>query len=405
MKKSFFPFIICFPFMVNAQGFQVNLQGQKQQGMGGAASALADDAASLFFNPGAVSFLKENNISIGASPIIANTKFTDQASSTVAETNSPVTVPFTGYLVFGKKESRLKFGFATYTPFGSTVKWPKDWTGRFVLTELSLKTVYFQPTVSYKISEQIGVGAGFVYGLGSLNLHSDLPMTDEDGNYTSLKLNGQGFGYGFNAGAYFRPTEKLSFGINYRSPVRLHINKGNASFNVPATMAENFPSGAFSTKLNLPDVITIASAFKPSDKFLLAFDLSRVGWKCYDTLRYDFEKNTAYVSDAMFSRNYRNTYSYRLGGQYQLNSKLTSRFGVKYLSSPVRNGYVTPEVPDANHFSYSTGLGYTLNKLLTADFSFTFEEIKRRDCNSEIQLNGSYQSYLFIPGFSVNYRF
>jgi long-chain fatty acid transport protein len=405
MKKALLLFVICCPFLGNAQGFQVNLQGQKQQAMGGAGSAVAHDAASLFFNPGAASFQKHNSISIGTSPIIANTKFTDQASSTLSETNSPVTFPFSGYVVLGKKESKLKFGFATYTPFGSSVNWQNGWTGRFVLTELSLKTVYFQPTISYKISEQIGVGAGFVYGLGSLNLVSDLPMTDEDGNYTSLNLYGKGSGYGFNAGIYFQPTEKLSFGLNYRSQVQLKINKGNATFNVPAAMAENFPSGPFSTTLNMPKVITAGAAFKPSKNLLLAFDLSTVGWKCYDTLRYDFEKNTAYVSDAKLSRNYRNTYSYRLGGQYQINENLVSRLGIKYLSSPVKSGYVTPEVPDANHFSYSTGLGYRLNKSLTADVSFTFEHIKRTDCNSEIQLNGTYQTYLFIPGLSLSYNF
>ena len=35
MKKIVALLTICSPFFLNAQGFQVNLQGQKQQGMGG----------------------------------------------------------------------------------------------------------------------------------------------------------------------------------------------------------------------------------------------------------------------------------------------------------------------------------------------------------------------------------
>ena len=39
----------------------------------------------------------------------------------------------------------------------------------FALTHLQLATVYFQPTLSYKISDKLGLGAGFVYGIGSVN--------------------------------------------------------------------------------------------------------------------------------------------------------------------------------------------------------------------------------------------
>ena len=78
MKRLLLVLVIACPFLVTAQGFQVNLQGQKQQAMGGAASALANDGASLLFNPGAASFLKGNSFSAGVSPIISNTSFTEK---------------------------------------------------------------------------------------------------------------------------------------------------------------------------------------------------------------------------------------------------------------------------------------------------------------------------------------
>jgi long-chain fatty acid transport protein len=405
MKTIFISLIISIPVIINAQGFQVNLQGQRQQAMGGAASAIPADGAALFFNPGAVSFLEDNSITAGATAIISNTKFTDNASSTVYTTKSPTGFPFTGYMVLGKKESKLKYGLAVYTPFGSAVQWQDAWAGRFVLTQLKLQTVYFQPTVSYKLSDKVGIGAGIVYGSGNLNLASDLPMTDEDGNFTSLNITGRGHGYGFNAGIYLHPTEALSFGINYRSALKLRIDKGSANFNVSPGMSGNFPSGGVATSLNLPQVLTAATAYKPSDKLLLAFDATMVGWKSYDTLHYDFEKNTAAVTDMKLNRNYKNTFSYRLGAEYHFNKALSGRAGLKYLSSPVKDGYVTPEVPDANHLSYSAGFGYRFNSRFAADGSFSFERIKRTDANPEVQLDGSYQSRLFMPGLSITYYF
>ena len=49
--KTFLLFFITVSFGSWAQGFQVNLQGQKQQGMGGAGTALMQDGAALFYNP------------------------------------------------------------------------------------------------------------------------------------------------------------------------------------------------------------------------------------------------------------------------------------------------------------------------------------------------------------------
>jgi long-chain fatty acid transport protein len=405
MKTLLAVLIIISPFLLNAQGFQVNLQGQREQGMGGAATALATNGSSLFFNPGAVSFLKNNTVSIGVTSISSKVKFVDTTTSTSYTTNSSAGYPFTGNIVLGKKGSKLKFGLATYTPFGSSIKWPEAWAGRFVITSLKLSTIYFQPTVSYKITDKLGLGAGIVYGLGRLNLLSDLPITDEDGNYSSLNLSGKGRGYGFNAGVYFQQSEKLSFGLNYRSALNLKIDKGSATFNVPSTMESSFPSGPVSTTLKLPQVLTLGTAYKASSKLSFAFDATMVGWKSYDTLKYDFENNTSAVADMKLSRHYKNTYSYRIGAEYSITENLLGRLGLKYLNSPIQTGYVTPEVPDANHFSFSTGLGYKPNDHFSFDASFTFEHIKRTDANKAVQLYGTYETYLLMPGISISYCF
>ena len=64
MKQMYIFSLFLFVFLsINrsyAQGFQVNFQGQKQQGMGCAGTALFQDGASIFFNPGSIAFSNEN---------------------------------------------------------------------------------------------------------------------------------------------------------------------------------------------------------------------------------------------------------------------------------------------------------------------------------------------------------
>src|ERR1700752_883432 len=168
IKRIFQIGTIALPYLVSAQGFQVNLQGQAQQGMGGAGTALIQDGAALFFNSVGASFLKKNSINAGFTATIANGEFLDAASSTVSRTNNPISTPFSAYAVWGSKKeanyfSHFKFGLAIYTPFGSTARWEDGWTGRFALTSLKLQSIFYQPTVSWKVCDKLGIGAGLVY--------------------------------------------------------------------------------------------------------------------------------------------------------------------------------------------------------------------------------------------------
>lgn len=406
LKKWPLIFAASLPLAVFAQGFQVNLQGQVQQGMGGAGTAYVSDGAVLFFNPGAVSFLKGNTIHAGVSPTISRGRFLDKNTGQVAETESPVSYPFAVYGAFELKDSsRLKLGLAIYTPFGSTVDWQDNWMGRFALTHLQLQSIFMQPTVSYKLTDKLGIGAGFVYANGKVNLQKDIPVANNNGDFGHAELSGSANGFGFNAGIYFKPVEKFSIGLTYRSQVNMKVESGDATFTMPASLGSNFPNGKFKATLPLPRVVTLGFAFMPNDKLALALDVNFVGWSAYDTLAFDYETNTPSLQDTRSARRYKDIFAFRLGGQYRITEKLAARLGVAYGISPVPDGYVTPETPDANRINYTVGLGYTITKSFGVNASFLFTALKREDTNIETKLSGTYRTNVCVPGLSLFYNF
>jgi long-chain fatty acid transport protein len=405
LYKLFLLLLFSIPALYFAQGFQVNLQGQKQQGMGGAGTAYMQDASSLFFNPGGASFVHGNSIIAGVTPTFARGAFMEANTHQVSRTNSPVSTPFAAYGLFEIKDSsKLKLGIAVYTPFGSTVQWEDGWTGRFALTRLELRAIFIQPTVSYKITKKLGIGAGFVYATGKVNLQKDIPIIDASGNYAHAELNGKAQGYGFNAGVYFEPIEKLSIGLTYRSKVEMAVNDGDATFTVPEAVAANFPNGKFKSKLPLPSVTTLGVGFKASSKLNFALDINYVGWKAYDTLSFDYENNTASLIDTKSARMYKNTLAFRGGAQYKIDSHFAARLGLAYGITPVQNGFVTPETPDANRVNYTAGIGYE-TKHLKLDASFLFTHLKRTDTNTETNLSGTFKTNVCAPGISIGYKF
>lgn len=406
LQKLAATLVLSAPFMAGAQGYQVNLQGQAQQGMGNAGTAFVQDGASLFYSPGGMSFLKGNEVNIGVSPTISHGKFLDKNTNLTAETTSPVSYPFAAYGVFELRDSsKLKLGLGVYTPFGSTVEWEDGWMGRYALTRLQLQAIFFQPTVSYKITDKFGIGAGFVYANGKVNLQKDLPITDANGTQGHAELSGKANGFGFNAGIHYKPVDQLAIGLTYRSQVNMEVKSGDATFTVPSSAAANFPNGKFKATLPLPQVLTLGFAYTPVEKLTIAADINYVGWKAYDTLAFDYENNTTVLADTKSAREYKNTFAFRLGGQYKVIEGLALRLGVAYGISPVQDGYVTPETPDANRIIYTAGVGYTIKQKFGINASFYFSQLNREDTNLETGLSGTYKTNVCIPGLSVFYKF
>ncbi|MFC5271069.1 OmpP1/FadL family transporter [Adhaeribacter terreus] len=410
MKRKLLTFLGCalLSGMVQAGGFQVNLQGQKQIGMGHAGTGLALDEASVFFNPGAMSHLRQNGFQLGASGIISKIAYLETApGNTTAKSDNPTGTPFSAYGVFGKEESSLKFGLGVYTPFGSKVKWGDEWIGRYGLNELELSAIFIQPTVSYKIGDKVGIGAGVVYSRGGVNLQRSIPVQDQDANDGHAELDGSASGWGYNAGIYFKPNDKFSVGLTYRSKVNMEVDEGDATFQVASSLASRFPNTTFTTELPLPANITLGIGFTPTEALTIAADVQRVNWSAYKNLRFEYG---AAINGSTFTenaRNYEDVYIYRLGAQYKITDAFALRAGGYYDNTPVQDGYLTPETPDANAIGISGGLGYAVSDNFQIDASFLYISKEERTDLSDLSggIGGTYKTNVNIPGLAVSYKF
>ncbi len=415
MRKILLSLLAFLPAMAFAQGFQVNLAGQKQIGMGHTGTGLVQDGASIFFNPGAVAMLPENSIQGGISPLFFKSAFNPSGTNDVYHNSNQVATPFSGYAVFGPKNSWWKAGIGVYTPFGGLVDWGQNWPGKYVLESLNLKAIYIQPTVSIRLAKWISVGAGFVYNRGSVDLTRAIPLANSTGADGQAELKGNGKGYGFNAGVYLQPTDKFSVGIDYRSKVNTTINNGNAMFQVPASVQANFPQpNTFNAGIPLPSTTSIGFGYKLNKAWTFALDGNLINWSVYKALAFDYANNTSALQDTYSPRNYQNAYSVRGGIQYMGNvtgsrskykHNLALRFGGGYASNAAQDGYVSPEVPDAKRYFLTGGLGLKVMKHADVDLSFEYEHLmSRTQTTIETQLSGTYKTDVYIPGISFIYH-
>ena len=387
-------------------GFQVNLQGTKQLGMGHCGTSLVMGSESMFFNPGAFAMADSNSFALSANFVIPQINYLAPYPSTyTASINKSVGTPFTFSAAVRPDSARWNAGVAVYTPFGSGISYADDWLGQFVLREMSLRAMFFQPTLGFKVSDKLGIGAGYVYGSGEFYLRKGVPLQNTDGEYGEAVLQGSGQGHGFNFGVYYTPVENLNIGISYRSRVGVNVKQGTATFDIVPYLTDSFPDSTFSTKLTLPAVFNFGASYNLSEKMMLAVDLNYVGWKVYDTLSFDFAQNSEILDDINSPRMYKNSYIVRLGLQYAIKPNIQIRAGAYFDKSPVLDDFITPETPDSDKLGLTFG-GSIQARRLQVDLALLYITGKKRTAiNKETEFGGTWKATAFVPSISLGYLF
>lgn len=402
----------------SASGFQVYLPSQQSIGMGGVGVGLSMEQAAQFMNPGAMAMLRRNGVQLGVNATFARSAFRSAAGGEQRELQNTTVTPFSLYASFGPKEGKFRAGISVYTPFGSKLKYAPGWEGRTNLTEITLRAIFVQPTFAYAITPQLSIGAGLmILSSGSVNLQRVVSLPSTEG---SIELDGTTkTAFGVNAGIFFKPSDKLSVGVSYRSRVDAEVKGGDVKLGgIPTTFQPRFVGDKFDVTLPLPASANIGIGVMPNDKLTIGLDVNWTQWSAYRALRFDFTKDgaPAQVGTGTFSeskRSYQDALAFRLGGQYMVTDKVALRLGTAFDMTPIKDGYVTPETPDGDRVIGTAGIGYNITENFGVDASFMFQAILKRTQTEADLLNngttdrvaGTYRTNISIPGIGLRYNF
>ncbi len=386
---------------VYAGGYQVRLQGQQQTTMGLIGTPLVFGSSGIFYNPGTLSFMETTyDFSAGVSILKSNATFQKDFTNYQAKTHNPLKPPFSAYGAY-KINDKFAVGIGVYTPYGSTANWDDDWAGRMLVQNISLKAIYVQPTVSYKISEDMGIGIGLVYATGDVKLQRGLPYSDD----SKVNLNGKTSSWGFNVGFYYKISDQLTFGASYRSKIKMKLENGDATFTIPQSLGALVPpSGTFNADLPMPANLDVGIAYKFDEKLTLAAEINYVFWSAYKSL--DFTSTDVPVLNSSSPREYSNSLIMRIGGEYKLNDKITLRAGAYYDPSPTSDIYFSPETVSLNTIAFTFGATYDYSENLQFTVSYLQTNgMETSKSYAPANFSGKYQTVAYIPGFGIRYRF
>jgi len=435
--------LIYFPQTLFAGSFGIPMQGQRYVGMGNIGTGLSLDAATIFYNPGGLAMLEQKgSISLGVSTSFLKNEFTSDTFRD-ASADNPISTPFHLYASY-KINDQLAVGLGVYTPYGNSVDWGTEWSGRYLIHSIDLEGIYAQPTISWRPFEKLSIGGGPIIAYGHIKLSRGQYLTtflgdNPDGTVT---LEGSTIGYGFNVGAMYQITDKLQVGLRYLSKVQMEIDGGDADFNdfqplfsdLEPPIVQNFDTpdtmNSFSSSLPLPSKTSLGISYEFSDDFRMGLDVTYVGWGAYDSLIIEFENEeefeaagnaTSFPPDSREPRHYDNTFIVKLGGEYDVSDVLTIRAGLSYDQTPIQRNLYTPETPDNDKLGASVGISVSPTDWLTIDGSFAYlygiEQEFSYEPSSDVSglysdhpydgntFRGKMKTDVFLPGLGVTMKF
>lgn len=397
---------------VFAAGFANTNQSATATAMAGVGVANTEEPNSSYYNPAAMT-LSEFSASVGDVMIIPSTSFRgDDGSETSTEFNLiPPPNLHLGYSVI----PGLAVGVGATFPYGLTIEWPQDWSGREIVRKQALQTMNINPNIAYEIpGSGVSVSAGAQVVFGSVELTRAIVLRP-DGREVDAQLGGDALGFGAGASLLWRPSDEWSFGLNYKSSVTLDF-EGKAHFEgeEDTPFESTFVDQAISTSVTLPQTLSAGVGYRDESLFI-GLDVSLTYWNSYDQVELKFSEpceagdpacevgvDASNPPTTVIEGDWMDSPTFRLGLEYMVRDDLALRVGAAYDMSPIPDATVSPSLPGNHRGIVSAGLGYQLDPLrLDLGYQYVATTREIRNGNND----GFYRTTAHILGLGASYSF
>jgi len=380
----------------HAAGFA--LIEQNASGLGNAyagQAAAATDASTIFFNPAGMTYLPDRQMLLAGHLIKPQAEFTGTSNIGGGNGGDAGDLAFVpnAYFAF-RLTPDVHLGVGMSAPFGLKTEYDSTWAGRTQAIKSELKTINLNPSIAWKASESLSLGAGvsIQYVEATLTNATSAAIPPVVGT-----VEGDDYGWGFNLGALWQLSEATRIGLAYRSEIDSTL-EGDLTFNASPTVIP------VTADLTLPDSASLSLFHTLNARWDLLADVSWTGWSDFDELRIVRAVGTPLVTP----ENWDDSYRYSLGANYHHSDKLTLRGGVAFDETPVSDAFRTARIPDEDRTWIAFGAQYRLSTKSALDVGYAhlfFKDVSINKTESGVTLAGTYESAVDILSaqFTLNF--
>ena len=369
-----------------AGGFYIQEQSTTEAGRAYSGNAVAADTpATIFFNPAGMTYLEGIQVEANAQALFVNARQSD-TGTTRSVPGLPVTLPVTGsdggnpfaqplvvpsLYASAQVSDRLWLGLAVNSPFGVVVDYDEEFFGRYDSVTSDLFTLDVAPSIAFKLSDRVSVGGGIDIQYIDVELANAVPNLDPAAPDGALSITGDDISVGWNAGVML-DLSPVRIGAHYRSAIDHDLDGEFDLSGLTGPLAGNNVTTSARAPLSTPDIATVSVLFGTDTPWRVYGTWRWYNWSNFEEIRVEPDGLPAQVSE----QEYEDTYSVAIGGEYDVNERLTLRAGTMFDESPITDEFRSTRVPDGDRTWLSAGASYDLSDRFTASIAYAHVFVK-----------------------------
>lgn len=364
-RSSWLAAVICggLPVAVSATGFRLPDQDAFATARGEAFTATADNPSAVYYNPAGITQLEGANVRAGFYGINVDLSYESPAGKSFSSDKKDHILPQL-FFTYTPTNFPIAFGFGVYSPYGLSSSWADDTGFRTLGTDAYLSYTTFNPVLAWKVTDTLSLGAGARFNYAKLDVRRGLVWPAQA--WDEFRFKGDGWDIGYNLGAMWKPHEKLSFGLTFRSVTTVEFEGETTAHNEVA-----FPPGAglvppfnyrSDSRAEVPFPISVVGgvSFRPTPNWNLEFNADFNGWNRINNLTVQSDTFNPILggTEVTMPLHWENSWYYEFGAtRYFGNWSVSAGYILNENSTP--NDFYTPLVPDQDRHFFSVGTGYT----------------------------------------------
>ncbi len=380
-----------------ASGFAIKEQSTTYQGTSFAgATAGALDATTIFFNPAGMTELPGRQMVSNGAYIMPSSEFSGSANfaarlggGAVSGDGTPGDAANDAFVpsFYGSWEAiadTLWVGIGVTAPWGLVTDYPSDWTGRYQALYSSLTTYNFQPSLAWKVTPKLSLGAGMQiqYAESELSQAVDFASIIDASAGAALLYSpgsldgvgttkGGGWAVGYTLGALYKFDDSTRIGASFRSAVDHTLTGEATTSGVPSvsTLVALFAATGATADLTTPVIASAGLYHQINRQWAVMADVSWTEWSSFKTLTVEYDN--ALRSDTVTDEHWKDSVFAALGVSYKPADAWTLRAGIAYDQSPVPDAWRTARIPDTDRYWLSIGVAYDVSQMVSIGAAYT----------------------------------
>lgn len=362
-----------------------HLQEQSVKGAGRAFSGETADTGpeSLWWNPASIAGMTGGRAYLGASAVLPRGRVVDTGTRIALPGQAPAPVggdpvarnPIdpgvvpSGAVAWGLSD-RVAIGVALTSPYSFTTDYDADSWVRYTADRTKLLTIDVQPAIAVQATPwlRLGVAANIEYADATLgNALPNLVPGAPDGRQ---RLSGNGWDMGWSAGLQIE-SGALTVGAAWKSAITHRLKGALTTEGLLGPLAAQNGRIAATARFQTPWQANVGARFAVTPDFTVNAQATRFGWSAFDAIRLGAPINAA------IPENYRDSWAYGAGFDWQARPGLVLRAGFQRDRTPTRNGQRDARVPDSDRWNLSAGASWDLSERITLDASASWIDFER----------------------------